>query len=98
MTLDQAQRSSDGSYYFVISTRDPGVANWLDTESHKSGLIMMRWQGLKGELADELQPTAEKVPFAELHNYLPADTLHFTPEQRKAQTSQRRMAVLRRDG
>lgn len=98
LTLDQAQRSSDGSYYFVISARDPGIANWLDTESHESGLIMMRWQGLKGELADELQPTAQKVPFAELHNYLPADTLQFTPEQRKTQTGQRRMAVLQRDG
>jgi hypothetical protein len=97
LTLDQAERSSDGSYYFVISARDPGVTNWLDTESHESGLIMMRWQGLAGGLADELQPTAKRVPFTELHKHLPADTVRINAEQRREQISLRRSAVLQRD-
>ena len=97
LTLDQAEPSTDGSYYFVISARDPGVANWLDTESHESGLIMMRWQGLQRGLTDEQQPTAQKVPLARLRDYLPADTRSVTPEQRATQVAQRRLAVLARD-
>ena len=30
----------------MISARDPGVANWLDTRGYGSGSVIMRWQGV----------------------------------------------------
>lgn len=33
----------DGSYRIVIAHRDPGVPNWLDTESHTEGTIFWRF-------------------------------------------------------
>ena len=53
-TLEYAHRQSslnsaqiayepDGSYTIVVSHRDPGVANWLDTGGHRVGTIFWRY-------------------------------------------------------
>jgi hypothetical protein len=42
----QSVPSADGSLDFVISIRDPGVANWLDTDGLSQGAMQVRWQGL----------------------------------------------------
>jgi hypothetical protein len=34
---------ADGSYVIVISGRDPGVPNWLDTGGHRQGTIFWRY-------------------------------------------------------
>ncbi|MEN9717956.1 MAG: hypothetical protein RIQ99_834 [Pseudomonadota bacterium] len=47
----QAVANSDGTYTFVISARDPGVHNWLDSGGFASGLIAIRWQRLTGATA-----------------------------------------------
>ena len=96
LTLDQMECSDDGRCYAVISHRDPGIQNWLDTEGHRRGLIMMRWQGLAEALPDALQPTATLVDFARIRDVLPADVAVFTPEQRRAQVRARRAAVQER--
>lgn len=98
LTLDQMQCSSDGRCYAVISHRDPGVANWLDTGGHLRGLIMMRWQGLSSDLPEQAQPRAQLVDFASLRQALPADIPTFTPEQRAQQIARRRLSVQRRFG
>ncbi len=97
LTLDQAEVASDGSYYFVVSGKDPGIYNWLDTEAHESGLIMMRWQGLTGDLPEAQSPRAWKVPLAEIEQHLPADTRYISSADRRAQIAARRMALQRRD-
>jgi hypothetical protein len=38
-----AQREADGSVRVVISTRRPGVANWIDTRGHRVGALVFRW-------------------------------------------------------
>jgi hypothetical protein len=43
LTTDQARLSDDGAYHFIVSTRDPGFHNWLDTEGFKRGVIMLRY-------------------------------------------------------
>jgi hypothetical protein len=93
LTLDQMECSEDGRCYAVISHRDPGIQNWLDTEGHPRGLIMLRWQGLAEDLPDALQPTARLVDFEHIRDALPADVAVFTAEQRKAQIRARRAAV-----
>ena len=77
----------------MVSHRDPGIRNWLDTEGHRRGLIMMRWQGLELALPDELQPRVELVEFDKLREYLPEDVALFGPDKRAEQIRQRRAAV-----
>lgn len=89
-TLDQLQCSDDGRCYTVISHRDPGIANWLDTGGHRRGLIMMRWQGLPAPLAERQQPQAQLVPLADLRKHLPADVQLMNAEQRSQQLLLRR--------
>ncbi len=33
----------DGSFTLVVSHRDPGMPNWLDTAGHREGVVFCRW-------------------------------------------------------
>ena len=39
----QIETGADGAYRIVISERDPGVANWIDTGGHRHGTIFWRF-------------------------------------------------------
>jgi hypothetical protein len=39
----QIETGADGDYRIVISERDPGVANWIDTGGHRHGTIFWRF-------------------------------------------------------
>lgn len=54
----QVEYRKDGSVRFVIAAEDPGVANWLDTSGHATGVVFFRW------LHDEpaALPTCRVVP------------------------------------
>ena len=88
----QAVVDADGRFRAVISHRDPGVPNWLDTSSHEIGLIMARF----------FQPDSTPVPvmrvvaFDELHKHLPASTPRLLPEQRSEMLRRRMHSVRRR--
>lgn len=99
LTADQAVASSDGAYRFVVSERDPGVANWLDTTGLPTGTILIRFDGSRLERfpADKL-PQAVKVPFDSLWDRLPADTPRATAEARAAALGERRRHVQLRFG
>ena len=43
LTGRRAQLSEDGSIRIVLAGRDPGVANWLDTEGREFGIFVLRW-------------------------------------------------------
>jgi hypothetical protein len=43
----QAVADQDGGFTYVISPRDPGVANWVDTGGLHEGYILLRWQGFE---------------------------------------------------
>lgn len=97
LTTDQARLSSDGAYHFVLSARDPGVPNWLDTEGLPRGIIMMRYDGLQdAELPEEEHPTAEVVSFDEVIEHLPADEPRIDAAARAAQIAARREHVQKR--
>ncbi|MEM1112604.1 MAG: hypothetical protein AAGI11_11910 [Pseudomonadota bacterium] len=98
LNLSQMHCGADERCHAVISHRDPGVQNWLDTEGHRRGLIMMRWQGLPAPLAEQMQPEARVVPFARLRDELPADIPAFSSEERREQIDARRRAVHQRFG
>jgi hypothetical protein len=88
----QAPADSDGKLRIVVSNRDPGVPNWLDTAGHPTGLIQGRWM----ECDSQPIPTVTKVPFAEIRKHLPADVGTVTPEQREHDVRERRAAQLLR--
>jgi hypothetical protein len=56
---EQIALEPDGSYRIVVSARDPGVANWLDTCGHRRGTIF--WRFLLPE-TDPETPRCSVVP------------------------------------
>jgi hypothetical protein len=93
LTGDQAHRSKDGSYYFVVSRQDPGVPNWLDTMGRRRGVILLRYDGTNAPIAKAQYPTATKVKLSGLSRYLPKDTPHVSPAEREAEIAARRRHV-----
>jgi hypothetical protein len=99
LSADQAWRGSDGAFHFVIAARDPGVQNWLDTQHFRQGVILLRYDGMRGkEIPQADWPRAQKVKLSELRNYLPADTPAYSAEQRRKEIELRRRHVQQRFG
>jgi hypothetical protein len=71
LTADQARTDPDGQLRFVVSERDPGVANWLELTGHQHGYLQLRWQRLARDLTATDGPTAEVVGFDEVRQRLP---------------------------
>lgn len=83
----------------MISHRDPGVQNWLDTTGLRHGFMLLRFDGTNGvPIPAEQSPRLQKVRFQQLHEYLPADTPTFDAEQRRHAIEQRRRHVQQRFG
>lgn len=38
-----AQLADDGHVVIVVSSKDPGTGNWIDTASHVRGTMCLRW-------------------------------------------------------
>jgi hypothetical protein len=73
----------------VLSARDPGVANWLDTAGHSNGAMILRC--VRTETAPT--PKARVVKSDDIASVLPADTKLVKPEERQAILAARRRAV-----
>jgi hypothetical protein len=86
---------SDGKFRAVISLKDPGLANWLDPDSHKEGTIVGRAYHAR---TTPSTPTVKLVKATELKKHLPHDTKYVTPEQRRTAIKQRRDGLLRMFG
>ena len=50
ITCEGAHLAADGSVTLVLSDRDPGTVNWLETAHHREGHIAIRWQLTNGLL------------------------------------------------
>lgn len=87
----QALVNPDGTYTFVISPTDPGVANWVSTDGLNQGTISMRFQDL--DPASQKQPTVrtQLVALSDLAAALPPTTVYVTPDERAAQIAQRQL-------
>ena len=97
LTADQARLDPDGQLRFVISERDPGVANWLELTGHRRGYVQIRWQRLTRDLTRQDGPRVQVIPFAEIAARLPyyADARVSPPEWR-ARIAARQAAIARR--
>lgn len=95
LTRAQSHVDPDGTIRYVVSERDPGVANWLETTGHPQGVMMMRWQRLSRSLEAADGPSVEVVPFAEVHERLPFDQ-RVTPAEYAVRIEARQVGVARR--
>jgi hypothetical protein len=85
----QAKLDKDGKFRAVISVRDAGVPNWLDTGGYRYGIIQGRWN----KCSSAPIPTIRKVKLADLRKYLPSDTPTVTAQTRDANLRERRMGA-----
>jgi hypothetical protein len=82
----QLRVDEDGKVRVVVSARDPGVPNWLDTSGYPSGVIQGRWTDCNNEPI----PTLRKVAFKQIRRQLPTDTPAVSAEQREHSIRERR--------
>ena len=88
----QAKVDKDGMLRIVVSEKDPGVPNWLDTAGYPRGMVQGRWTNCSAQPV----PSVKKVAVKDVRAQLPADTPIVTPEQREAIIRQRRSAFQQR--
>lgn len=91
-TNHQSHQNADGTYTYVLSRRDPGVANWMDTDGMLDGGMAMRWEGIN---APEADPNAaiksvKLVKLNALRSALPANFPSVSPAQRASEVARRR--------
>ena len=97
LTADQARIDPDRRLRFVISERDPGVANWLELTGRRRGYVQIRWQRLTRDLTEEDGPSVEVVPFDRIAERLPYyDHAKVSPPQWRDRIAARQAAVAER--
>ena len=91
-SLNKAQSvaNADGTYTFVISTRDPGVHNWVDPDGMHEGILTLRWAEFPGGVpGQDLGADSKVVKLSELPSVLPPETKFVTPAERQRQWAER---------
>jgi hypothetical protein len=91
LNMAQVHTQANGELHVVISARDPGVANWLDTVGRKEGEIVLRNYG--STVASV--PTVRKVKLSDVIASLPSDTKRISVQERQQLLEHRRLAVLK---
>ena len=82
----QARLDADGRFRAVLSVRDPGVLNWLDTGGYLRGVIQNRWN----QASSAPCPSMKRIKLAEVRNHLPQDTPVVSPAEREQSLRRRR--------
>lgn len=59
----QTKLEADGSFKIILSHRDPGMANWLETQDLAFGLVFWRYLQVEGEVT---APETKVVKFSDL--------------------------------
>ena len=97
LNTTQMSIGEDGIYRWIVSHRDPGFANWLDTSGLAHGYLTVRYTYSEKPPKDQW-PTLKvtKVEFSELANELPKDTAKSDQATRDANTLMRHRHVQRR--
>ena len=92
----QSQPNPDGTYTFVIAAEDPGVANWVDTDGLREGILTLRMAEFpQGGPRPDLAASGRVVRLDDLDRELP-DLPRVTSDERAAQLASRRASYLRR--
>ncbi len=93
LNAEQTHLDSDGKARFVISARDTGAPNWLDTGGSKRGFLHYRWFRPDEKLP---VPTSRLMKADEVRAALPDDHPTLNAAARKTVISKRREQLARR--
>lgn len=85
----QALIDEDGVFRAVISARDPGAHNWLDTSGYPSGAVQGRWF----DTEERPTPSIRKVKINQVRAALPAATRYVSIAERELMLRDRRIAA-----
>jgi len=85
----QAVVDPDGILRIVVSSRDPGVQNWLDTIGHQFGVLQFRWSG--GREAPRV--LIRKVSLASGNGAIPPSMARVDASERIAAVRHRQIGV-----
>ena len=88
LTRAQSHADPDGQLRYVVSERNPGIANWLETCGHPQGVMMLRWQRLSRALTPMTDPPSRWCPSTRSPSRLP----HFAENQISADEYTARIA------
>lgn len=89
----QAVPNPDGTYTFVVSPKDPGTRNWIDTIGQHDVVLQLRWQGLSAEQDPSDGPrivSQSLVSLSQLRSALPSLTSYVDADQRIEQLEARK--------
>lgn len=67
----QAQVDPDGMIRMVVSARNPGIANWIETTGRRRGILQFRWQRTSREMTAADGPSVQVLPADEVAKQLP---------------------------
>jgi len=96
LTADQARVDPDGKIRYVVSERDPGLANWIERTGHRRGFTQIRWQRLTRELKADDGPEVELIGFDELPNLPYYGEQRVSPQEWADRIAARQTAVAQR--
>ena len=88
----QAEVDEDGQVRMVLSHKDPGIKNWLDTGGSAEGLLMYRWIWSE----DAPMPEARVLRFDALNAALSGGRKSFNQQERAKQRVIRRTHLSKR--
>jgi len=83
----QALLDAQGIFRAVISARDPGVPNWLDTAGNPRGAVQGRWL----DCEERPLPTMRKMSVADVRASMPSDTPIVSRTARETALRERRL-------
>lgn len=90
----QAQVDPDGMIRMVVSERNPGVTNWVETDGHPRGILQFRWQRVSRELTTADGPRVDVVALDDLSQHLPYhDANSITPTEWAERIAGRQSAI-----
>jgi hypothetical protein len=91
------EADGDGVYRWVVSHRDPGVANWVDTTGLPHGYLTIRWTYASQPPREQWPSLAvKKVAFDQVNSCFPADERRVGVDERAQQILIRHRHVQRR--
>ncbi len=67
----QAQADPDDKIRIVVSDKNPGVTNWVETLGRRKGFLQFRWQRVSRVLTELDGPTVELVDIGDVPEALP---------------------------
>ena len=92
----QSVANEDGSYTYVISPVDPGVANWIDSDGLREAILTLRMAEFgAGGPREDLGACGRVVKLDRLDAEVP-HLPRVSEQQRATELAQRRRAYLRR--